>query len=632
MALLVLALGMLRVSGSSIGVYATENGASEDSAGVVAGPPRAIRWDEWAVRAPWLLRQLERGLPQRVAGAVGTHDAGVLTDVPTDGWEVLLRPHTAPYRVLDAERAFALEWWTLVAVQLLGVYALIVALTGRIAISASAAALITLSPATQWWTYPPTFTTIGYGSFATALLLCAYRATGRRRRLALSVLAGLALAAFLAALYPPWQIGTALVLVPIGVASVVPDLRQRASRSRALPSLAIVLAVTLGLGGGLFALFVASHGDAIEAISSTVYPGQRRTTEGGGTTLPILFGSAFDYFSSSKPFSLVNGTNQSESSSALPLLLPVAVASLALLARGRVNGPGSAWPLFGSLVGGGVVAAWMLLPVPAGIGRFLLLTRVPGPRLLLPFGFAGAVALALLVSHQRESGNCLSRWEIFPGIALLAAALTWGAKSYSVEGKHVDLRLAGAFGLVVLVGVALSLGRRPLVGLGVLALFTFWQATLINPVQVGLSPLTEGRLRAVVDSLRRDAPEDAGWIGFSVDPTVKGTLTAAGVNNLSGVSPYPDRAAWRILDPQLAAEQMWNRYAHVSFVPGAPGSAPGFALRSLDHLAVTVDPCSPALRTLGARFAVTQGFEIGGCVRPLAKVPYGKSYVMVYRY
>lgn len=625
-------LGLLGISGSSLGFYATANGAPEGQAGVMAGPSRPIRSDEWLVRTPWVLRQLQRDLPDQVAGGMGTHDATVLYDLPARDWEVLLRPQTVGYRFLDRERAFALEWWALSAVQLLGVYALLLVLTGRVAISALAASLLTLSPATQWWTTPATFTTVGYGCLATALVLAAYRVRTGRLRLALSVAGGLAFGAFLAALYPPWQIGTALVVVPVAVASIIPDLRSDAGRRRAIRSLAVVLPIALGVGGVLLGSFVLKHRDAVDAISSTVYPGHRTVSKGGGTPLRIVLGSAFDAFASDKPYSVVNDTNQSENSSALLLLLPVGAAALALASRRRLRGSRSVAPLVGALVVGGVILGWMLLPSPSAAGRFLMLTRVPPSRLLLPLGLVGVIALALVASHQRESGSYLTPWQLLACVGLFGGALAWGARTYTVDGVGIDMRRAGAFALVTVIGVGLSLSRRPVPGLVVLVLFSLWQASLINPVQHGMDALTKSPLRRAIDSVMRGAPADAGWLALSADATVTGTMTAAGVNNLSGVSPYPDRAAWRILDPGRASEDLWNRYAHVSFTVAPAGAQPTFTLPGLDQLSVAVDPCAPALRQLGVRFLVSQGLEIGTCVRQVARLPYGKSFLVLYRY
>ncbi len=207
---LVVLLGTLGLQGSSLAIYSTELGAKPADAGVVAGTPRGIRSDEWYVRTPWVLRQAELGLPAKVAGGVGTHDMVVLGDLPTATWELVLRPHTAWYLVTDAERAFALEWWSYLAVQLLGVYALLAVLTKRARLSALGACLVTFSPATQWWSSPGTFTTIGYGSAATAALVAAVRQRTLRPTLGVAVLAGYLTALFLTTLYVPWQVGTAL--------------------------------------------------------------------------------------------------------------------------------------------------------------------------------------------------------------------------------------------------------------------------------------------------------------------------------------------------------------------------------------------------------------------------------------
>lgn len=627
----VVVLGLLRVSGSSVGLYGTDNGAAEKESGVLVGPPRPVRYDEWLVRTPWVFRQVVRGLPDSVPGALGRHDTDLLYDLPTQGLEVVLRPQTAVYRVLDGERAFAVEWWSLLALQLLGVYALLVTLTGRPGLSAVGASLLTLSPATQWWTTPATFTTVGWGCLATACALRGFRSGTGRRRIGWAAAAGAALAAFLAALYPPWQIGVALVLLPVGGAAMLAGMLDAGDRRAALRSLAATAAVSAAVAGAMFGPFVIAHRDAVGDLSDTVYPGHREAAEGGGTPVAVAFGSAFDSFVTDRPYRVANGTNQSENSSALPLLLPASGAVAALAARRRWTGSPVAAPLAGCLVGGAVLTAWMLLPVPAAVGRWLLLTRVPGFRLLLPVALAGILALTLLAAHASQPGRRVPWWGAVGGTALFAAALWWAASGYTVDGQPIDLAVAAVPVVVATVGVALAVSRRPLVGLAVLAALTLWQASLINPLQRGVEPLTGSALRQKVDELRRRASPEAGWIAFSADQTVRGTLTAAGVNNLAGVSPYPDRPAWRVLDPEGKAERDWNRYAHVSFDPGAPGAAPAFSLAAPDDLRVSVDPCAPALVRLGVRFVVTQGFELQGCGEPLARLPHRSTFLMVYR-
>ena len=629
--LLVAVLGTLKLSGSSIGVYALRADASEDDAGVLDGPVREIRSDEWAVRTPWVLRQVELGLPTHAAGGMGTHDVAVLSDLPTRSWELALRPHTAGYLVLDEERAFALEWWLLAAVQLLGVYALLYALTRRPAVSAVTASLLTLSPATQWWWAPGTFTTIGYGCLATALLIFAYRAQGHGRRVAWSLTAGWVIAAFLTTLYVPWQIGTGFVVGPVALATFAPDVIRRATRRKALASLALVGGVSLGLGGVLFGSFVVAHRDTIRTIAETEYPGAQPANVGGTANLAVLWGAAFDYFSSENPSATVNGTNQSENSSALLFLLPVALACFALGSAGLLRDHPLVPALLACLAGGAVLLTWMLLPVPGALARLALLTRAPPGRMFLPVGLASVLALGLFVAYQLDSGRRLRLSALVVCAGSFAAALAWGAGAYRRDGQPVDLMLALVFILVVSAGVALALGRRPLIGLGILAAFSFWQASLVNPVQLGTDPVGDSALRQAIEEVEAGAPARAGWIAFNAEATVKGTLTASGVNHLTGVSAYPDARTWRVLDPDLRHRQVWNRYAYVSFVPGPVGSPVTFTLVGPDGLAVTVDPCSPALSELGVSFFVIQDSELSACSEAIRRVPIGTGYVTLYR-
>lgn len=623
-----LVLGLLRLSGSSLSIYATGLGASEGEAGVLAGPARNVRSDEWNVRTPWVLRQVELGFPEEVPGAVGTHDVAVLADLPTWGWEALLRPHTLAYRFLDVSRAFAVEWWAYHAVQMLGVYALLLALTRRPLLSALGSSLVTFSPATQWWAAPGTFTTLGYGCLTAALVLWAVGAVRPIARLALAAAAGLAAALFLVALYVPWLIGTALVVVPVVAGALVARLADPDRRRRTLRSLAVVVPVTGVVAAGLFGAFVFGHRDAVSAISGTVYPGDLAEQQAGSASRSALLGGAFDYFASGTRVAVVNETNQSENASGLLLLLPVASACVAHGVRRRFRPPPAAYPLIGSLVGGGVLLAWTVLPVPGWAGRLALLTRIPPQRLFLPVALAGAVALALLAHYHLSSGRGLGSASLLVSAGGFAAVQLWAASDYTVDGSGINLGLAALFVLIVVTGTGLALSARPVAGLALLAAFCLWQASFINPVQRGTDPLTRGPVRRMVDRVTAGRPA-SGWIVFGGDPLLLGTLTAAGVNTLSAISPYPDAEAWRVLDPAGEFEAVWNRYTRVSFF--ALAGEPNFKLLQPDSITVTVDPCDAKLEALGVEFLVAQNAELTGCVEPVEELAYGEGYLNVYR-
>jgi hypothetical protein len=481
----------------------------------------------------------------------------------------------------------------------------------------------------QWWATPTGFLTIGCGSFATALVVLAARGGRTRHRLVLALLAGWALSVFGATLYVPWQIGAALVLAPIALGAAARDVLTRPPMERRLAIRGLLVAggVTGVVAAILFGAFVVRHHHTFDAIAQTVYPGQR-VASGGGTANPRVFwGSAFDLFSSSKASAIVNGENQSENGSGLPLLVPAAAGCVALAATKRLRTP--ALPLVGAVVAGAVLAAWMLLPIPASIGQLLLLQRVQPRRLFLPIAFAGVLAMVLLVAYLLDGRIRLARWQTAACAVVFALPQAWCASRYTVDGSSIDIVLGGAIVALTTVAIVLALSRWPAVGLAMLVVLVAVQTWSIQPLQRGMDPLVANPLYVAVSQVRASIPDQrAGWVAFDTAPEVKGTLTAAGVNHLSGVSPYPDLRAWHVLDPLGAHERIWNRYAHVAFSRG-PQPEPTFELLGVDSVNVIIDPCSPVLEDLGVRYFVTAAVAVGPCAATIAHVTYRGTDILV---
>ncbi|MFW2382253.1 MAG: DUF7657 domain-containing protein, partial [Acidimicrobiales bacterium] len=596
---LVAVLGSLSIHGSSIGIY--DDTADDDPAGLLYGRPRPIRSDEWFVRTPWVIAQDQLGLPDRSSGGVGSHDAAIIADLPVEGWEVVIKPHLIPYRLFDGGQALAFEWWILHGLQFLGVYALLLALTKSPGLSSAGGLLVTLSPITQWWTGPGTYTTIGYASLATALTLWAYRSERVLPRSLLAIGAGVCLGAFAAGLYVPWQVTTMLVTGAVALAVVGPDILDSTTRRHALVRLAQTAVPAVAIGGAITAAFLASHREAIETIASTVYPGQR-TVGGGGVDLRWVLSGPFDLFASAPLQTTVNGTNQSENSSGMIFAIPVAAALITAGAGGvRAPSPSSA-PLRAVLGVCAAFGAWALLPLPSVVGAPLLLNRVPPERVIHGLAFGSVIALILAIDHLRTSGVSLSARQVSGGLLAFAVPSVLVAVTYGVGGVTVNPLTAAALLAVVAVGIGYCLqqpNRR--LGLTVLVIFSLLQASQINPLQVGVEPITDARLSNEVRELAFTAEPETGWVVFSADRPVRdelilnGLVTATGVNHVSGVSPFPDHDAWRTLDPEGRYENAWNRYGRVSFVAGSPGTDPIVELSAFDAIQVTIDPCDQIL-------------------------------------
>src|SRR4051794_36041293 len=121
---LILVLGVLKISGSSVALQ-----SETDPSAQALGTPRPARIDEYNSRTALVIRQSKTDFTAVSALGVGTHDTGVLTDLPVKDLSAVLKPPTWPYFVLDVERAFAIEWWLTMLGPFLGVYALMMVLT-----------------------------------------------------------------------------------------------------------------------------------------------------------------------------------------------------------------------------------------------------------------------------------------------------------------------------------------------------------------------------------------------------------------------------------------------------------------------------------------------------------------------
>jgi hypothetical protein len=265
-AIVVVVLGALEVSGSSASLYAGRDG------GVIVGRARDLRTDEWWVRTPLLARQETLGFPDRDAIGVGDHDMAILPDLPTGGWETALRPHVLPYHVFGIERAFAFDWWlAFLALPALGVYALALQLGVRTLTAALVSLIVALSPFVQWWTGPWT-ATIGYGTLAGAAFLAAARTRSLYWRTALAAAAGWLVACTVVAFYPSTLLPTILLVGAAVVAAIAPSLPPPELRREWWLRLAVVFGVTCVVGGALLLAFFLAHRDALDALSNSVYP------------------------------------------------------------------------------------------------------------------------------------------------------------------------------------------------------------------------------------------------------------------------------------------------------------------------------------------------------------------------
>ena len=591
-------LGMLRLSGSSIALHDESDPSSQATL-----QPRPNRNDEWQQRTPMVIRQAELGFPSTTDMGIGVHDAGVLSDLPVKSFSAVIKPHSWVYFVFGVERAFALEWWLVVLGPFLGVYALLAAITRERLIPALSGLLVAASPVAAWWAIPSMGLSVLYGGLTAALLVLALRHTGSRR-LVLSALAGWTASCFAALLYIPWLLPLSLIfgLVVISQArGVFRDRRQ--------------LLTLVGGFGAVFAVLMAGyfkqHQAAIQAISNTVYPGSR-ITPSGEAIQALAFNAPFDVFTTVRPFVFVNGTNETEASSGLMLWLPIAFVGGAFSGwRSRQAGARALAAVMSAAM---VLAAWAFFPVPERLGALIGLTKVQGSRLVLPLTVAGALAAGLYVHRLRTDGSFRpARSRVVVGTVAFLFVTGLAAAAITIDKVRPDSASILILLIVSTLLIAAILGGRVILGLGGACALLLFSTVRVNPLQIGLGPVTHDPLLAQIDSVR-DGDSSARWATLGLNGHTRSILMASGAPTATGVSWYPDPDGWHRIDPTDFYEPRWNRFALVSIAYDPAISDVEIDLTADDAVLIRTPLCDGALQQLAVKYVIADDPMDASCL------------------
>jgi len=605
------------LNGSSIGILHVH---SKPDPALIAGTPRAIRSDEYAITTPLAVSAARQGFPSTpLVGLTPTDQSAIPHGAATKQWSEIYKPQDWGYLALGPARGLAVHWWIPFLLALLGVYWLFVSLGFDALMSASLAVAATMIPYDAWWSAPSPVSTLGYATLAAAACCQAARAARTGARLAYGACAGAATTALALTLYPPWVLSLGFVAAAVVVGYAV-DVRPKL-RSLGLALAAFLVVLVPSLTG-----WYLQNRDAIKQISATYYPGHRLSKPGEASLAYLLDAPLNPLFSGSAGATLRTSglrtvTNLSETSAGwlpLPLLLlALGITVLAFRRRPRavpedarqVAGLATVTAVAVALI---VLAGWATLSLPGWTGK-LLLDRVRGDRVPPALSLASIILLAVVGSWRRGRPGRVAA--VLWATAAVATALTtlWAARDIPWDQGRVPTIVVILLALVVAVPLALiGSGWFPRVGAAVLAVFAFWSWALVNPLYHGLGPLTNDTLTVAMRSLPGAHHGDKVEV-FGRSRTVA-LVRAAGLQVSSGVTFYPNAPLMQQLAPQQ--EHLWNNYVNYAWV------ADDAAVERVHQVHGTsmelhVGPCDSQILGLGIKWAVAEQPLQGACLQPV---------------
>ncbi len=569
--------------------------------GLIAGEPRQIRMDDYAVSTPWLLSQVNNGLPNQNE-TIGGEKAPVLV-APAKHFSQLFKPQNWGFFFLDVERAYAWTYSFFIVFALLGSSFMFLLLTrNNFWLSVFGGVWLLLSSGTQSWVYGPAVMIGAVGFIFVATVYLIYSSQWKTILLSSVVLAWL-LMVYALILYPPYQVPLSYVLLAVLVGYFINNLNGKRLLA-AWPVKAGAAALTLLLLGGAFFTFYQDIKPTLDAILNTVYPGKR--SEIGGTG---FIGNWFsEYFSwqltdRQFPTKWLNSCELAHYITFTPIVIPAMIYSF--WQTRRID-----WVLVLLSVFVIIGYVWIEVGFPEWLAKLSLWSMSPTRRTQIPFGIAN-VLLTVVYLHFLSTSTATSavpyRVLGFAGVAAFMIYVTQLNISDS-EGFFKWHQLIIPMLFFAGVGILLLPTWQPTYRTGIFcaAMTLFLMPNLrMNPVAKGLSPITEHALYRTVRDIHQRDP-DARWV-VNGSQYISYLTTATGVKLLTGVKYVPARNITSVLDPQMKRDSAYNRYAHTvyqSFIdPQKPDSV--IMINNFeDGCLVAMDPCSPRFKKLNVKYVI----------------------------
>ncbi|HEV7957593.1 MAG: hypothetical protein JWL94_1517 [Microbacteriaceae bacterium] len=627
--LMTVVLVALGISGTSEGIYWSLFGSGADPA-LLAGTPRPIRSDEWLVQSSWIMSQVQQGFPISNQSLPGGMDATVQNDLPSRDWSTAFRPHVIGFLLLSLDSAMAVRWWLPALGVLISVYLFVVSLLPRDPITGAALAVsVLLSPLLQWWFLPTTLWPITFAFLVMTTVVVSVRTRRAWPKWVLAGLSGYVAVTTAMSIYVPFIVPAMLVVAFFVTGAVMFEWKARQRPlGRVLASLApLVIAAAAALA--VLVLWVLTRVDTVEAVTSTVYPGERLEKTGAAVSMSAvaaLFSGPFQRSLLSGATEAI-GPNQSEAASPLVIAVFLLVALLwAALARGS-RSEGVDFMSLSVAAATLVVLAFSFVPNWDAVAHLLFIDRTTTGRIRLAFVILGVVGVVLLVRRLRSIGRSAPWLLTIASVApvFLATGMVWLFLQQSDSEVAGGVRAWVVCTLLLAVAVAFSARAKPMLASTSLLLASVVVGWGINPLYAGVFDLRETEIGEEVAQLESEQPESE-WVGIGgYAPTA--VLLHSGVTAFNGVQTYPPEQMWESIDPSGRYENEWNRLANVSWTLGEGEPMVSNPVR--DQVVVTFDSCSDFAQD-NVEFVLTDIEIDQPCLNEIVTAEEGASTMRIY--
>ena len=608
--LFITTLGILGISGSSVGIYNLALfGDTYNDENLIVGQLRGIRSDEWLVNTQYTSAQYNNDFKRFNDNIGDGQDMGILYDLPVKDWTVIFKPLNSFYFFLPLDLAFSLEWWLRGFALLFSTYLLLRKITKNKLISLVGSLTILFTPFLNWWYSTLALEIVIYASLIYLAFYKLLESKNHRSKFLYSLILSYFCISFILLLYPPFQISVGLGLLFIALGTFLN--KHKEFNKKELAKDLIYLFVALFIIIIVIILFYFDYKETINTILSTSYPGLR-IIEGGGYNYIKFFNFPYNYslLFNSNPVPEIFA-NQSEASNffmgflfVLPFIWFSSIKRLLL--KRKFDFIELLLLIFLS-----ISLLWLFIGLPSFFERILLLDKVPMERMIIGIGFWGYIIAFYYISRKQ---NYLDKLDlrILSFIVSIIVSILYFTFGKSLLASYPTFPLSMEYLIIssLIIGLTLFLFIiKSSLSLVIVLISSIILSIAINPLYQGLSTIDDGELVNAVKRVELSNDDNGRWVYYG-GLFWQNILVANGISSISSTHYYPQLEMWEILDPEKEFYDYYNRYTHIQFInPNIQQER--VVLNSPDSISINIDPCSQELEELRVRY-ILSNFELNG--------------------
>jgi hypothetical protein len=598
-----LILSLLKIHGSSVAAWNDRiPEGSTSTKNIIAGTPKVIRMDEYAVLTPFTLSQVKKGFPIKNE-SIGGENAPLMSFLPTKHFITFFRPNFWGYFFLSTEQAFAWAWNFKALGIMIAMTLMLMLLTGNnFWLSIFGAFWMLFSSGTQWW-YS---TTLPDSIFSAAILFtCTVYLIFSKNTLSLIIstfcfiLFGVYYAGML---YPPYQLPLAYFIIFLLIGYVIQNYNKELIFNKLYLKIGFASLAVVGLTIVMFK-FYSDVKPTIEALMNTAYPGKRVDLGGSGFTAN-MFSEYYHLFINNETFPQIwiNICEMSHYLNFTPVIIGCTIWYY--VATKKVN-----YLLLFPSIFVVFLLIWIKIGFPESLAKLTLMSMSPPKRTQIPFGIANVI-LALVYIGQLKNlklGNVpVSKTIVVMVIVVFFVAITAATNDSSSNHFFKTPQLVIGVLLFSLANIfllpSINFKFREFAFMGIIGI-SLIPNIMVNPIARGLSPITEHRIYQNIkeidqkDSQKRWLVMGNQFLGYMAQ--------TAGVDVLGGVKYVPDLKTMRVIDGKYHRDSVYNRYAHTvysSYIDGKDSTI--VALNFEDGYSIGLDGCSLRLKQLNVKYVL----------------------------